>query len=216
MGFEDPNVDPLVAFDESFAKRPLAGIDEVGRGPLAGPLVAAAVILDPLKEYPGVDDSKKLSHDERMELAVLIKENALSWSIASKTAKEVDELNPLQATLMAMTEAFNGLRVKPLVVLVDGKMRPPIEGAVVPVVKGDAKSLSIAAASILAKVARDTYMLEAHAQYPQYGFHRHKGYGTKEHLLALAHFGPSPIHRLTYRSVLPPVTRPFGGDGGLF
>ncbi|MDR2461343.1 MAG: ribonuclease HII [Deltaproteobacteria bacterium] len=213
---EDPLSDPLFFFDNSFGKRPLAGIDEVGRGPLAGPIVACAVILDPLKEYPGVDDSKKLSHEERLELSHLIKETALAWTLAFKSPKEVDQLNPLQATLKAMAEAYQQLELKPQVVLIDGTVRPPIDAQVVPIVKGDSKSLSIAAASILAKVARDTHMLEEHKRYPQYGFDRHKGYGTKEHLLALAHYGPSPIHRLTYRSVLPPSPRPRPFGGGLF
>ncbi|MDR2349979.1 MAG: ribonuclease HII [Deltaproteobacteria bacterium] len=201
MGVPAAGVNPLLAHDVNYPKTPIAGIDEVGRGPLAGPLVAAAVILEPGRDYPGVMDSKKLTHFERMALSDIIKQHCLDWAISFKTPKEVDEMNPLQATLQAMTEACDGLKIKPGTILVDGTMRPPIDGAVVPIEKGDTKSLSIAAASIIAKVARDAHMLLEAKKYPHYGFDRNKGYGTKEHLLALSRFGPCEIHRRTYRSV---------------
>jgi ribonuclease HII len=200
----DPNINPLLDFDNCYPNRPLAGLDEVGRGPLAGPLVVAAVILEPGRDIPGVDDSKKLSHEERIKLAKIIKDEALDWTIVFKTPQEVDEINPLQCTLVAMAEAYQRLKIKPTTVLVDGNIRPLItDSAMFNIVMGDSKSLTIAAASIIAKVARDEHMLEEHKKYPHYGFDRHKGYGTKEHILALKHFGPSPIHRLSYRSVKP-------------
>jgi ribonuclease HII len=209
----DPNINPLLDFDNYYSNKPLAGVDEVGRGPLAGPLVVAAVILEPGRDIPGVNDSKKLTHEERVSLAKIIKEEALDWSIIFKTAKEVDEINPLQCTLIAMAEAYQRLKIRPKTVLVDGTIRPLItDSAMFNIVRGDGKSLTIAAASIIAKVARDEHMLEEHKKYPHYGFDRHKGYGTKEHLLALSHYGPSPIHRLSYRSVKPedPRPSPFG------
>jgi ribonuclease HII len=222
-GLELPNGDPgvnlLLDFDNAYTNIPIAGIDEVGRGPLAGPLVAAAVILEHGVDYPGVDDSKKLSHEERVQVAALIKEKALDWTIVFKSPKEVDEMNPLRATLTAMAEAYQRLKIRPATVLVDGNIKPLITNCpMYCIVRGDSKSLSIAAASIIAKVARDEIMLEEHNKYPKYGFDRHKGYGTKEHLLALKHYGPCEIHRLSYRSVTPQDTTPspFTGLGPLF
>jgi ribonuclease HII len=205
---ENLGINSYLAFDLNFKKLPLVGIDEVGRGPLAGPLVVAAVLLPTGRDFPGVMDSKKLTHEERISLDATIKQHCIGWSIVFKSPQDVDNLNPLQATLQAMTEAYESLKLKCSkeleeggTVLVDGTISPPINAQVVPVKKGDGKSLSIAAASIIAKVARDAHMLEEHLKYPQYGFDRHKGYGTKEHVLAIHHYGPSPIHRLTYRSV---------------
>jgi ribonuclease HII len=195
----------LAQFDASFAIRPLAGIDEAGRGPLAGPLVAAAVILDPGKDYPGIDDSKRLKEEDREKAFAIITDNALAFSYAIKSPSEVDRYNPLGASLLAMVEAFDNLTLKAQLALVDGNKLPALNCRAVAVVHGDALSLSIAAASIVAKVVRDRLMLEQHKLYPGYGFDQHKGYGTQKHLEALSRLGPSPIHRLTYRGVLPPT-----------
>jgi ribonuclease HII len=211
----------LLGFDLAFG-RELAGVDEAGRGPLAGPLVAAAAVLDLSVPYPGVDDSKLLTPEGREAAEIIIKERALAWAVAVKSPAEVDELNPLRCSMLAMAEAYAAMGLKPGLVLADGNTRPPIAGAHVEcVVKGDSRSLTIAAASVLAKTARDRMMVELHSLYPQYGFDRHKGYGTREHLEALARHGPSPVHRLSYRGVLPegsPGAKPArpgpGGRGG--
>ncbi|MCL2029054.1 MAG: ribonuclease HII [Deltaproteobacteria bacterium] len=191
------------AFDEHFraSADPLAGVDEAGRGPLAGPVVAAAVILDPEAAYPGVGDSKKLKAPDREKAFELIKSRALAWAWASVEAGEVDRLNPLRAALLAMTRAVAGLDLRPALVLADGNFAPPTPGPALAVVKGDGRSLSIGAASIVAKVIRDRIMLKWHARCPQYGFDRHKGYGTAAHLAALRRHGPSPCHRLSFRGV---------------
>ncbi|MDR2947272.1 MAG: ribonuclease HII [Candidatus Adiutrix sp.] len=181
----------------------LAGTDEAGRGPLAGPVVAAAVILDPAAEYPGLGDSKKLSAAARDKAYDLIAERAVSWAWAAIEAPEVDRLNPLRAALLAMRRAVEGLSLSPALVLVDGNQRPELDVPLQTVVKGDAKSLCIGAASIMAKVTRDRLMLAWHAEYPMYGFDKHKGYGTAEHLAALRLHGPCPAHRRSFRGVLP-------------
>jgi ribonuclease HII len=193
------------AVDEYFraSAAPLAGVDEAGRGPLAGPVVAAAVILDPTKDYPGVGDSKKLSPGAREKAFDFIRERALAWAWAELSAAEVDRLNPLRAALSAMARAVEGLDPPPALVLADGNFAPAGPMPARAVVRGDGLSLSIGAASIMAKVIRDRLMLEWHARYPHYGFDRHKGYGTAGHLAALRRHGPSPCHRLSFKGVRP-------------
>lgn len=175
------------------------GVDEAGRGPLAGPVYAAAVILSPDKPIVGVNDSKKLSEKKREMLFDIICEQAVAYCIASATVQEIEQYNILQATYLAMTRAVEGLTVKPQLALIDGNRLPP--QLTVPakfVVKGDALSESIGAASILAKVSRDRVMREMDALYPEYGFAVHKGYGTAAHTAALREYGPCPIHRLSF------------------
>ena len=179
----------------------LAGVDEAGRGPLAGPVVAAAVILDELKPIKGLADSKALSPKQRARLYDEIRAKALCCSVAQASVQEIDELNILQATLLAMRRAVEGLRLKPSMVLVDGNRLPTLAVMAEAVVGGDAKVAAISAASILAKVTRDRWC-EAYAlQYPQYGFAAHKGYGTAEHLAALQLHGACPEHRRSFRPV---------------
>lgn len=199
-----PETDPA-AFDADFGPdcRPLAGTDEAGRGPLAGPVVAAAVILDPERDYPGVADSKKLSPEAREKAFEIITDRALAWAWAALEAEEVDRLNPLGAAMRAMGQALAGLGIAPALVLVDGNSQPETNLPTRLIVKGDARSRSIGAASIVAKVLRDRMMLQWHQDYPQYGFDRHKGYGTAEHLAAIGRHGPCPCHRLTFRGVRP-------------
>ena len=179
----------------------VCGIDEAGRGPLAGPVVAAAVILDPARPIPGLNDSKKLSEKKRDALAVLIRERALAWAVAEASVEEIDRLNILQATLLAMRRAVLGLRLKPVRVLVDGNRLPPLDVPAEAIVKGDALVASISAASILAKVTRDRWCAQLHQQYPVYGFAGHKGYGTAEHLAALEVHGACPQHRRSFAPV---------------
>lgn len=179
----------------------VCGIDEAGRGPLAGTVVAAAVILDPARPIPGLNDSKKLSEKKRDALAVLIRERAIAWCVASASVEEIDHLNILHATMLAMQRAVAGLAVKPTAALVDGNRCPKLDIPSEAVVKGDGKIASIAAASILAKTARDAEMLELHVQYPQYGFDRHMGYPTAAHFAALAEHGASPVHRRSFGPV---------------
>ena len=179
----------------------LAGVDEAGRGPLVGSVVAAAVILDPSKPIEGLADSKKLSEKKRELLSQEIKQSALSWSIASVSAEEIDEINILQATMRAMKLAVEGLDVEPDHVQVDGNRCPEISYSVEAIVKGDDKVVEISAASILAKVERDQQMIELHQQYPEYGFDRHKGYGTKQHIEALNSHGACPQHRCSFAPV---------------
>jgi len=200
----DITLDP-VSFDDAFRAQaaPLAGTDEAGRGPLAGPVVAAAVILDPALDHPGLGDSKKLSAAARDRAFDLIAAQAVSWAWAAVEAPEVDRLNPLQAAMLAMRRAVEALSPAPALVLVDGNQTPPLNIPAKTVVKGDSRSLSIGAASIMAKVTRDRIMLDWHQRHPQYGFDRHKGYGTAEHLAALRQYGPSPCHRLSFRGVRP-------------
>ena len=179
----------------------VAGVDEAGRGPLAGPVVAAAVILDDLHPIPGLADSKKLTALKRERLFDQIRAKALCCSIAEATVEEIDELNILQATLLAMQRAVNGLRLIPSKVLVDGNQLPVLDVLAEAIVKGDSKVQAISAASILAKVHRDRLCLTMHAQFPEYSFHLHKGYGTAAHLAALQEFGASPWHRKSFSPV---------------
>lgn len=176
----------------------ICGVDEAGRGPLAGPVCAAAVILPANLEIPGLNDSKKLSDKRRRELFPVIMEKAIAYGIAFVDHEKIDEINILQATYLAMEQAIGKLEVKPQLALIDGNRAKDFGVPVQTVVHGDSLSASIAAASVLAKVARDDYMLEMAAQYPQYGFEIHKGYGTKAHYAALAQYGHSPIHRMTF------------------
>ncbi len=179
----------------------VCGIDEAGRGPLAGPVVAAAVILDPARSIQGLNDSKKLSEKKRVALAEEIREKAVAWCVAEANIEEIDRLNILHATMLAMQRAVAGLAVRPTSALVDGNRCPKLEIPVEAVVKGDGKIASIAAASILAKTVRDAGMLELHALYPQYGFDRHMGYPTAAHFAALQAHGASPVHRKSFGPV---------------
>ena len=176
----------------------VCGIDEAGRGPLAGPVCAAAVILPEGCVIEGVNDSKKLTEKKREALFDVIKEKALAYSIAVADEKEIDEINILQATYLAMRRAFDGLAIKPDMALVDGNRDPLLGVATKTIVKGDANSMSIAAASILAKVTRDRFMLEMDEKYPEYQFSKHKGYGTKLHYEMLEKYGASEIHRKSF------------------
>ena len=179
----------------------IAGVDEAGRGPLAGPVVAAAVILDDRHAIKGLADSKKLSARRREALFDEIRAKALCCSVAQASVEEIDEFNILQATLLAMRRAVMGLRLPPKLVLVDGNRLPVLDIRAEAIVKGDDKVPAISAASILAKVTRDRWCLEYHQQFPQYGFDQHKGYGTADHLAALRLHGPCPQHRRTFRPV---------------
>lgn len=176
----------------------VCGVDEAGRGPLAGPVCAAAVILPEGIAIPGLNDSKKLSDKRRREMYPLIKEQAIAYSIAFASEEEIDEMNILQATFLAMQRAIDGLQVKPDFALIDGNRQKDFGLPVKTIIGGDGLSASIAAASILAKVTRDDYMFNLANKYPQYGFEVHKGYGTKAHYEALAKFGPSDVHRMTF------------------
>ena len=178
--------------------RLICGVDEAGRGPLAGPVCAAAVILPEHVDIPGLDDSKKLSDKRRRELVPLIQEAAVSYGIAFVDHEEIDRINILQASLLAMERAIGMLQVKPELALVDGNREKDFGVPVQTVVHGDSLSASIAAASILAKVARDDLMVQLAQEYPQYRFEIHKGYGTKAHYAALAEHGPCPIHRRSF------------------
>jgi ribonuclease HII len=179
----------------------VAGVDEAGRGPLAGPVVAAAVILDDHKPIKGLADSKKLTALRREKLFDEIRAKALCCSVALATVEEIDRLNILQATMLAMQRAVKGLRLKPAKVLVDGNRLPVLDVVAEAVVSGDALVQAISAASILAKVTRDRMLDELHAQHPLYGFDRHKGYGTAQHLAALREHGPLPAHRRSFSPV---------------
>jgi ribonuclease HII len=195
--------------DESFEARMrsyenteiLCGVDEAGRGPLAGPVFAAAVILDPLKPIAGLRDSKKLSEARRDVLALQIKQNALAWSIAQCSEAEIDTLNILQATMLAMRRAIEGLAVRPTLALIDGNRCPVCTIRSEAIVKGDDKVPAISAASILAKTARDAALAALHLQYPHYAFDQHKGYPTALHLERLRCHGVSPVHRKSYAPV---------------
>lgn len=177
----------------------ICGVDEAGCGPLAGSVYAAAVILNPADRIPGLNDSKKLSEKKRELLFPEIQSRALAWAIASASAEEIDTLNILQARLLAMRRAISALNIQPDYILVDGNRDPqPEEAPTLLIVKGDAQSASIAAASILAKVARDRYMLELDAQYPEYAFAKHKGYPTRLHEQRILQYGPCPQHRKTF------------------
>ena len=176
----------------------ICGVDEAGRGPLAGPVCAAAVILPKGLEIPGLNDSKKLTDKRRRELAPLIKEQALAYGIAFADHNEIDQINILQATFLAMERAIAQLDIKPELALIDGNRKKDFGMMVETVVKGDSRSANIAAASVLAKVTRDDYMEAIALEYPGYGFEIHKGYGTKAHYEALRQLGPCPIHRMTF------------------
>lgn len=179
----------------------MAGVDEAGRGPLAGPVVAAAVILDDMAPIAGLADSKKLTERRRERLYDEIRAKALCCSVAQASVDEIDRLNILNATLLAMRRAVQGLRLKPSKVLIDGNRLPALDVLAEAVVGGDALVPSISAASILAKVTRDRLLVELHERHPGYGFDRHKGYGTAEHLAALHRFGPLPEHRRSFAPV---------------
>ncbi|MDG4562460.1 MAG: ribonuclease HII [Candidatus Competibacter sp.] len=179
----------------------IAGVDEVGRGPLAGPVVAAAVILDPARPIAGLADSKKLSPARRERLTLDIRANALAWALGRAEVAEIDRLNIFQASLLAMLRAVEALPMTPDRVLVDGKHCPPLACPCTAIVKGDATVPAISAASILAKVARDTELRELHDRYPRYDFARHKGYPTAIHREALRRYGPCPEHRRSFAPV---------------
>lgn len=176
----------------------ICGIDEAGRGPLAGPVFAACVVLRPGGEITGLNDSKKLNEKKRELLFDEITAHSADYSIAMASEREIDEINILQATFLAMRRAFDGMRVKPDLALIDGNRAPGLDIAQRTIVRGDAQSASIAAASILAKVSRDRYLYELDREYPQYQFAKHKGYGTKLHYETLAQFGISPVHRKSF------------------
>ena len=176
----------------------ICGVDEAGRGPLAGPVCAAAVILPSHIEIPGLNDSKKLTDKRRRELCPIIKEQAIAYGIAFASHEEIDQINILQATFLAMERALAQLKIKPDLALIDGNRQKDFGINVETVVKGDSRSANIAAASVLAKVTRDNYMEEMAKAYPGYGFEIHKGYGTKAHYEALRNLGASPIHRKTF------------------
>lgn len=184
------------AYDDGYEI--VCGIDEAGRGPLAGPVYAAAVILPKGYVVEGVNDSKKLSEKKRELLFDKIKNEALSYSIGTASNEEIDEINILQATFLAMRRAVDGLSIKPDIALVDGNKTPGLNIAEKSIIKGDAKSANIAAASILAKVSRDRYMLKMSEVYPDYQFEKHKGYGTKLHYEMIEKYGISPIHRKSF------------------
>lgn len=176
----------------------ICGVDEAGRGPLAGPVCAAAVILPPHIQIPGLNDSKKLTDKRRRELFPVICGQALAYGIAFATEQEIDEINILQATFLAMERALNQLKLRPDLVLIDGNRQKDFGLNVKTVVKGDSLSANIAAASVLAKVTRDDWMISMAEKYPEYGFEIHKGYGTRAHYAALGKSGPCPIHRMTF------------------
>ena len=189
----------LIAFENNFSL-PIAGIDEVGRGPLAGPVIAAAVILDRKNIPEGINDSKKIPKAKRILLAEKIKENSI-YAYGAASEIEIDEINILQASLLAMKRASDRLSVVPKTTLIDGNFKPNIKNNTISIIKGDSKSVSIAAASILAKVYRDEIMLKYSKQFPEYGFQTNSGYGTKEHLSALKNYGITPIHRKSFKPV---------------
>ena len=179
----------------------IAGVDEVGRGPLAGPVVAAAVILDPERPIAGLADSKKLSETRRVAMNILIRENALAWSLGRAEVEEIDSINILQASLLAMQRAVEALSITPYHALVDGNKCPKLACSVEAIVGGDSSEPAISAASIIAKVARDREMVELDRKYPGYGLAKHKGYPTKSHIEALRELGVTEIHRRSFGPV---------------
>ena len=193
-------MDWLLSENEKYQQgfKVVCGIDEAGRGPLAGPVYAAAVILKKGQTIEGVNDSKKLSEKKREQLYEVIKNTALSYSVSYATVEEIEELNILNANVLAMRRAVEGLKIIPDYVMIDGNRAPKLETACETIVKGDAKSMSIACASILAKVTRDRLLYEYAKEYPQYGFDKHKGYGTKLHIEMLRKYGPCPYHRKSF------------------
>ena len=176
----------------------ICGVDEAGRGPLAGPVYAAAVILPKHLQIPGLNDSKKLSDKRRRELYPVICDQALAYGIGFATEQEIDEINILQATFLAMERAMAQLKIRPDLALIDGNRQKDFGLPVKTIVKGDSRSANIAAASVLAKVSRDDWMISMAEKYPEYGFEIHKGYGTRAHYQALEAYGPSPIHRMSF------------------
>jgi len=184
----------------------LAGVDEAGRGPLVGNVVAAAVILDADNPIDGLADSKKLIASKREYLAGEIRQKALAWAVVSVSAQRIDEINILQATLLAMKQAVEQLAIKPDHIFIDGNRCPPLTCPATAIIKGDDRVAEISAASIIAKVTRDAQMLELHNDFPHYGFDQHKGYPTKKHLQALAEHGPCPQHRFSYAPVRKCIT----------
>ncbi|HBI64667.1 MAG TPA: ribonuclease HII [Clostridiales bacterium] len=192
-------LDGMMLYERKYADYGIiCGIDEAGRGPLAGPVVAAAVILPVGIQLPGVNDSKKITEKKREQLFDFVKENAIAWGIGQASETEIDEINILQATFAAMRRAADALQIPADFALVDGNRLPPLDIPAEYVIGGDGCVLSIAAASILAKVTRDRYMREMALQYPEYGFEKHKGYGTKAHYAAIAAHGICPLHRKTF------------------
>ena len=191
----------LIDFDLEVKKEGyniIAGVDEAGRGPLAGPVYACAIIMREDNIIDAVNDSKKLSEKKREELYDVILENAVAVSVCAVDEKTIDEINILNATMLAMEKAINGLSVKPELVLIDGNQNRNITANNRTVIKGDSLSYNIAAASIIAKVSRDRYIREMAKKYPEYGFEKHKGYGTKDHMAVIREIGPSEIHRRTF------------------
>lgn len=197
---EQQRVADMMEHDNGFFRQHgvIAGVDEAGRGPLAGPVFAAAVILPPDLFIEGIDDSKKLSEKKRELLFNIITEKALAWCVASIDNNEIDDINILKATLKAMALAVEGLKLTPDYILVDGNQSPTLNRPHACVIKGDSKSINIAAAAILAKVSRDRCITALDMLYPEYGFAKHKGYGTAEHIEAIKKFGASPIHRMSF------------------
>ena len=178
-----------------------AGIDEAGRGPLAGPVYAAAVILNPLNPIEGLKDSKKLTPSERNALAPIIQERSLAWSVAFATVEEIDSMNILEATLLAMKRAVLGLSIRPTILLIDGNRMPHMPYRIRTIIKGDDRIPEISAASILAKTAHDALFKRYAKEYPGYGFEHHMGYGTAEHMAAIERLGVLPIHRKTFEPI---------------
>jgi ribonuclease HII len=191
----------LPLFDDAWLNELICGVDEAGRGPLAGPVFAAAVILDPANPVEGLRDSKKLTEAKRDVLAEQIKTHALAWSIAFCTESEIDEINILQASMLAMRRAVESLKVTPTLALIDGNRCPVMSVRAEAIIKGDSKVAAISAASILAKTARDAVCLQMHQLYPHYAFDQHKGYPTALHLERLHTHGVSPVHRKSYGPV---------------
>ncbi|HSD38637.1 MAG TPA: ribonuclease HII [Rhodocyclaceae bacterium] len=185
----------------------VCGVDEAGRGPLCGPVIAAAVILDPARHIAGLADSKKLSERARDRLAPIIRRDALAWAIAEASVEEIDRLNILHATMLAMKRAVEALDKVPHEVLVDGNRIPEIAMPARAIVKGDALEAAISAASILAKTHRDAMLVQLHVQYPEFGFDQHKGYPTAAHLAVLARLGPTPHHRMSFAPVREAVSQ---------
>lgn len=179
----------------------IAGVDEAGRGPLAGPVIASAVILDPRKPIPGLNDSKLLTELKRAALFAMIQERALAWAVGRASVAEIDGINILQATFLAMQRAVEQLTLQPELVLVDGNQLPKLTIPAKAIVKGDQTEAAISAASILAKVTRDREMVALDQQFPNYGFAKHKGYGTEDHLAALKKYGPCEMHRRSFAPV---------------
>ena len=184
--------------EDSLGLRLICGVDEAGRGPRAGPVCAAAVILPEHLQIPGLNDSKKLTDKKRRELFPVIQEQAIAYGIGLASEQEIDEINILQATFLAMERAMAQLKIRPDLALIDGNRQKDFGLPVKTIVKGDSRSANIAAASVLAKVSRDDWMISMAEKYPEYGFEIHKGYGTRAHYQALEAYGPSPIHRMSF------------------